>query len=58
MNTPKNPVHVPDAAEIAGVSVRHVWYLLARGDLRRYRAGHRTVVDADELVELLAPKSA
>lgn len=58
MHTPQNPVHVPDAAEIGGVSERTVWYLLARGDLKRYKAGHRTVVDADELVELLAPRAA
>lgn len=56
--TPRNPVHVPDAATIAGCSERHVWALLARGDLRRWKAGHRTVVDADELVELLAPRAA
>lgn len=55
---PKNLVPVPDAAVIGGVSERTVWALLARGDLRRWKAGHRTLIDADELVELLAPRAA
>ena len=58
MHTPQNPVPVPDAAVIGGVSERTVWYLLARGDLTRWRAGHRTLVDADELVDKLAPRAA
>lgn len=57
MNTPQNLVSVPDAAEIVGYTERHIWHLLARGDLRRYKAGHRTYLDADELVERFAPRA-
>lgn len=55
---PRNLVPVPDAAVIGGVSERTVWALLARGDLSRWKAGHRTLVDADQLVEKLAPRAA
>lgn len=55
---PRNLVPVPDAAVIGGVSERTVWALLARGDLSRWKAGHRTLIDADALVELLAPRAA
>lgn len=55
---PQNLVPVPDAAVIGDVSERTVWALLARGDLNRWKAGHRTLVDADQLVELLAPRAA
>lgn len=58
MSTPKNLVPVPDAAVIGGVSERTVWALLARGDLSRWKAGYRTLVDADQLVERLAPRAA
>ena len=54
----KNLAPVPDAALGAGCSPRHVWYLLARGDLARYKSLNRTYVDVDRLQELLAPRPA
>lgn len=54
---PPNLVSVPDAAEIVGYTERTVWHYLARGDLSRYKAGGRTYVDADQLVERFAPRA-
>ena len=58
MRQPQNLVPVPDAAVIVDVTERHIWHLLARGDLSRWKAGHRTFVDADQLVERFAPRAA
>lgn len=55
---PPNLVSVPDGAEIAGYTERSLWHWLESGKLRRYKAGSRTLIDADELVELLAPRAA
>ena len=55
---PKNLISVPDGAEMTGYTTRSVWHWLEAGKLRRYKAGHRTLIDADELVELLAPRAA
>lgn len=55
---PPNLVSVPDAAVIVGYTERSIWHYLARGDLSRYKAGGRTLVDADQLVEMLAPRVA
>lgn len=57
MSTPKNLVSVPDAAVIAGYTERTIWHYLARGDLARWKAGGRTLVDADQLVERFAPRA-
>lgn len=57
-HTPINLVPVPDGAEIVGVTPRTIYNYLARGSLSRWKAGHRTFIDADELVELLAPRAA
>ncbi|MCZ4539852.1 hypothetical protein [Dietzia maris] len=54
----KNLAPVPDAALGAGCSPRHVWYLLARGDLERYKSLGRTFVDVDRLQDILAPRPA
>lgn len=56
--TPQNLVPVPDAAVIAGYTERSIWHWLEDGRLTRYRAGSRTLIDADELVEMLAPRVA
>lgn len=56
--TPQNLVPVADAAEIAGYTTRSIWHWLETGKLTRYRAGSRTLIDADELVEMLAPRVA
>lgn len=58
MHTPRNLTTIPSAAESVGCCVRSVYNWLAAGHLKRYRAGHRTLVDIDELVEFLAPKPA
>ena len=55
---PQNLISVPDGAEMTGYTTRSVWHWLEAGKLRRYKAGHRTLIDADELVELLAPRAA
>lgn len=55
---PQNLISVPDGAELTGYTTRSLWHWLEAGKLRRYRAGHRTLIDADELVELLAPRAA
>lgn len=57
-HTPPNLVSVSDGAVIVGYSERSLWYWLEAGQLQRYKAGNRTLVDADELVELLAPRPA
>lgn len=44
---------VADAAERVGVSPRTIWRLLADGALERHKVRGRTVVDADELDELV-----
>lgn len=54
----QNLVPVPDAAESSGCSQRTVWYLLARGDITRYKSLNRTYVDVDQLHDLLAPRPA
>lgn len=54
---PPNLVSVPAAAEIVGYTERSIWHYLARGDLARWKAGGRTFVDADALVELFAPRA-
>lgn len=56
--TPQNLVPVPDAATIVGYTTRSIWHWLEAGKLTRYRAGSRTLIDADELVEMLAPRVA
>ena len=55
---PPNLVSVPDGAEIVGYTERSLWHWLEAGKLRRWKAGSRTFVDADELVELVAPRAA
>ena len=55
---PQNLISVPDGAEIVGYTTRSLWHWLETGRLTRYKAGHRTLIDADELVELLAPRAA
>lgn len=56
--TPKNLVSIESAAATIDCSTRAVWLWLARGDIKRWKAGNRTLVDLDELVELRAPRPA
>lgn len=58
MRTPPNLITVPDGAVIVGYTERSIWHWLEAGKLRRWKAGSRTFVDADELVELVAPRPA
>ena len=44
---------VTDAAERVGVSPRTIWRLLADGQLHRHKVRGRTVVDSEELDELV-----
>lgn len=56
--TPKNLVSIESAAATVDCSARAVWLWLARGDIKRWKAGGRTLIDIDELVELRAPRIA
>ena len=47
---------VQPAADANNTSAHTVWRLLEAGHLTRYRAGHRTLVDLDELAAFLAPR--
>ena len=49
---------VPTAATAHDITARTVWRYLEIGHLTRYRAGHKTLVDLDQLDALLAPKPA
>jgi len=49
---------VPAASAHGRCAERTVWRWLAAGVLTRYRAGHRTLVDLDELDKILTPRPA
>lgn len=49
---------VPTAATAHDITDRTIWRYLEIGQLTRYRAGHKTLVDLDQLDALLAPKPA
>jgi excisionase family DNA binding protein len=44
---------VPDAAVALGVSARHVWNCIARGEVRSIRLGRRVLIPATEIDRLL-----
>lgn len=58
MQIPQNLAPVPSAAESVDCSERSIYNWLAAGALRRWKAGHRTLVDLDELHDLRAPRLA
>lgn len=44
---------VVSAAEALGISKTTIWRLIAAGDLKTFKLGHRTLIHADDLKALV-----
>lgn len=54
--TPQRLAPVSTAAPVANRTERTLWRWLATGQLTRWRSGEQTLVDLDELEQMLAPR--